>query len=282
LALRLCHAGPFAAAVFINPPFAEIQDLTLALIAFAIALLNLWISICIMAKRYHHRGKSAWWILIALIPIIGWIWSFIELGLLRGDEGSNDNGPDPSHSSNIANDIETMRNQTVTAASAGAGMPVAAAMPRRRSPYMTADRFSASAPEPGPASANWTSSGKLGLTHILTLDAACAHGAVSRSAPCSAWGSDSADGVALNCALEGRTSPSAWKRSSHLRTVFRQTPKAVDTAFGVCPSSNTRRTSSPRLCGVRRAFLWMSIRSLRESLKSANLSSSAWAEWTTY
>jgi uncharacterized membrane protein YhaH (DUF805 family) len=119
---------------FISPPFGEVHDLTLALIAFAISLLNLWICICLMVKRYHDRGKSGWWFFFALIPIVGWIWSFIELGLLRGDEGSNDYGPDPVLGSNVAGDIATMRQQA--AASGGAANPGAAAMmPRPRSPY---------------------------------------------------------------------------------------------------------------------------------------------------
>ncbi len=53
------------------------------------------------------------------------------------------------------------------------------------------------------------------------------------------------------------------------------------TAFGVCPL-NTCRTIRSRPRGVRRAFLWMSIRSSRESLKLRNLSFLGRAEWTTY
>jgi hypothetical protein len=45
-----------------------------------------------------------------------------------------------------------------------------------------------------------------------------------------------------------------WKRATHWRTVVTVTPKAAATAFGVCPSTTTRRTSSARLCGVSRAF----------------------------
>jgi uncharacterized membrane protein YhaH (DUF805 family) len=118
----------------VNSPFEKTHDLTPALIGLAIALLNLWICICIMAKRYHDRGKSAWWILVAFIPIVGWIWSFIELGLLHGDEGSNDYGPDPTRSFDVADDIDAMRQQA--AASIGVAAPAtAAAVPQRRAPY---------------------------------------------------------------------------------------------------------------------------------------------------
>jgi len=57
--------------------------------------LLIWPSICIYGKRYHDRDKSAWWILIAFVPIIGWLWQIIELGLLKGTDGPNRFGEDP-------------------------------------------------------------------------------------------------------------------------------------------------------------------------------------------
>lgn len=52
-------------------------------------------SLAISAKRWHDRNKSAWWILIGIIPIIGPLWSFIELGFIKGTDGENRFGPDP-------------------------------------------------------------------------------------------------------------------------------------------------------------------------------------------
>jgi len=46
-------------------------------------------SLAVSAKRWHDRNKSGWWTLINVIPIIGPIWSFIELGLLPGTDGPN-------------------------------------------------------------------------------------------------------------------------------------------------------------------------------------------------
>lgn len=112
----------------------------LALLGSLIVFLPLmWVSICIMAKRYHDRDKSAWWILIALIPIVGGIWQLVELGLLRGTDGSNDYGPDPSHSFNVADDIESLRRQAgqkavATASAFSQPVAVSAALPSR-SPY---------------------------------------------------------------------------------------------------------------------------------------------------
>jgi uncharacterized membrane protein YhaH (DUF805 family) len=62
------------------------------LIMMAVAI---WPSICIYGKRFHDRDKSAWWILIGLVPIIGGIWLLVECGLLQGTDGPNRFGPDP-------------------------------------------------------------------------------------------------------------------------------------------------------------------------------------------
>lgn len=49
------------------------------------SLLVGWMNCAVWAKRWHDRGKSGWWTLIALIPFgIGWIWAMIELGFLEG------------------------------------------------------------------------------------------------------------------------------------------------------------------------------------------------------
>ena len=58
-----------------------------------VSLLFLYPSYAIATKRWHDRGKSGWWSLIVLVPIIGGFWAFIELALLGGDEGDNDYGP---------------------------------------------------------------------------------------------------------------------------------------------------------------------------------------------
>ena len=58
-------------------------------------LLLAWPSIAISVKRWHDRGYSGWWVLVALIPIIGWAWMLIANGFLRGTDGPNAHGPDP-------------------------------------------------------------------------------------------------------------------------------------------------------------------------------------------
>lgn len=58
-------------------------------------LLAIWPALAIQIKRWHDRGKSGWWVLIALVPIIGGFWVLIECGFLPGDVGPNEYGPDP-------------------------------------------------------------------------------------------------------------------------------------------------------------------------------------------
>lgn len=55
----------------------------------AATLLMLWPVLAVSVKRWHDRNKSALWVLIGLIPIIGIIWVLIENGCLRGTDGSN-------------------------------------------------------------------------------------------------------------------------------------------------------------------------------------------------
>lgn len=55
----------------------------------------LWVALAVAVKRWHDRNKSGWWVLIALIPVVGAIWYLIECGFLRGTVGPNKYGADP-------------------------------------------------------------------------------------------------------------------------------------------------------------------------------------------
>jgi uncharacterized membrane protein YhaH (DUF805 family) len=83
-------------AVDMNDPAAMEHMLSaMWLPAGIVGLILLYPSLALYAKRWHDRGKSGWWTLIALIPIIGGIWILIELGFLQGTPGPNQYGPDP-------------------------------------------------------------------------------------------------------------------------------------------------------------------------------------------
>jgi len=66
-----------------------------AVIAVIVFVIVLWITISIGVRRFHDRNKSGWWVLIALVPVIGGLWYLIECGFLRGTAGPNNYGPDP-------------------------------------------------------------------------------------------------------------------------------------------------------------------------------------------
>ncbi|MEU8221909.1 DUF805 domain-containing protein [Kribbella sp. NPDC048915] len=51
-------------------------------------------SIAVAIRRMHDTDRSGWWILINLIPCIGFIW-FIVLAAQEGTAGQNQYGPDP-------------------------------------------------------------------------------------------------------------------------------------------------------------------------------------------
>ncbi len=51
-------------------------------------------SLAVTVRRLHDTGKSGWWILICLVPIIGGIWLLVLL-IIEGTAGDNPYGPSP-------------------------------------------------------------------------------------------------------------------------------------------------------------------------------------------
>ncbi len=51
-------------------------------------------SIAVFVRRLHDTNRSAWWILIGIVPIIGGIVLFVFV-VLDGTPGENRYGPDP-------------------------------------------------------------------------------------------------------------------------------------------------------------------------------------------
>ncbi len=56
-----------------------------------------WLGLAATVRRWHDRDKSGWWILIGAVPMIGPIWTFVELGCLAGTPGGNRFGPPPGN-----------------------------------------------------------------------------------------------------------------------------------------------------------------------------------------
>lgn len=51
-------------------------------------------SLAVLVRRLHDTNRSGWWLLIWLLPVIGWIVLFV-FTLLPGTAGENDYGDDP-------------------------------------------------------------------------------------------------------------------------------------------------------------------------------------------
>ena len=67
----------------------ESVGLFLGLFSLIWSLIIIFPSILVNIKRFHDRDKSGWWVLIALVPLIGPLWLLIELGFLNGTPGPN-------------------------------------------------------------------------------------------------------------------------------------------------------------------------------------------------
>jgi len=51
-------------------------------------------SLALSARRLHDVGKSGWYIVATLIPVVGWIW-YLILVCTQGKAGDNEYGSDP-------------------------------------------------------------------------------------------------------------------------------------------------------------------------------------------
>ena len=76
---------------------ANLIDLAIGVPIFsAIAGLGLLLpNLSVSIRRLHDTNRSGWWILIGLIPLIGWI-VLLVFYLQQGDAGENRFGPPPA------------------------------------------------------------------------------------------------------------------------------------------------------------------------------------------
>jgi len=62
-------------------------------------LIGVIANLAVEVKRLHDRGRAGYMVLLPAIPIIGpffAVWLLVEMGLLRGTEGPNEYGDDPT------------------------------------------------------------------------------------------------------------------------------------------------------------------------------------------
>ena len=63
-------------------------------LGMVLALALLAPSLAVAVRRMHDIGKSAWWLLVLLIPIIGWLY-FLYLMTKDSTPGGNQYGSNP-------------------------------------------------------------------------------------------------------------------------------------------------------------------------------------------
>ena len=84
--------------------FSFIVSVGLGIIGTALPALNFleWLyslgvllpSLAVTARRLHDTGRTAWWLLLLLVPVIGWI-ALLVMAIIPGTRGGNRYGPDP-------------------------------------------------------------------------------------------------------------------------------------------------------------------------------------------
>ncbi|MEG0092133.1 MAG: DUF805 domain-containing protein [Oscillospiraceae bacterium] len=57
-------------------------------------------SIAVCFRRLHDVNKSGWWLLAALVPVLGWLWIVFCL-IQEGTQGTNKYGDDPKNENQI-------------------------------------------------------------------------------------------------------------------------------------------------------------------------------------
>ncbi|MBA4267291.1 MAG: DUF805 domain-containing protein, partial [Comamonadaceae bacterium] len=53
-------------------------------------------SLAVGARRLHDIGKSGWWLLINLVPVVGWL-VLLFFAVQPSQSGSNPYGAEPAH-----------------------------------------------------------------------------------------------------------------------------------------------------------------------------------------
>ncbi|UTP39125.1 DUF805 domain-containing protein [Phenylobacterium sp. LH3H17] len=97
--MGILGAGPMMAGdptVGVNPAAG------LLMLVFSVVMLGLFIpSLAVSFRRLHDTNRSAWWLLIALIPLLGVVVLLVFM-LLDGTQGDNRFGPDPKAREGLA------------------------------------------------------------------------------------------------------------------------------------------------------------------------------------
>jgi uncharacterized membrane protein YhaH (DUF805 family) len=95
LVLGVCFVSTLAGGVMGVLADEDGNSAYVGIIAAVLVLPCMWIGLAAQIRRWHDRGRSGWRVLINLIPIVGALWTLVELGFLKGTEGVNRFGANP-------------------------------------------------------------------------------------------------------------------------------------------------------------------------------------------
>ncbi len=62
---------------------------------WVVNILLLYPAMAVSAKRWQDRNRSPLWVLIVMVPLVGWLWALADNGIVRGTPGSNRFGDSP-------------------------------------------------------------------------------------------------------------------------------------------------------------------------------------------
>jgi uncharacterized membrane protein YhaH (DUF805 family) len=85
--INVVALGPMMAAAAQDPEAAAAMSMPIWIWIVLIPLI--WMSLAVQAKRWHDQDKSAWWILIGLVPFVGGLIVLIMCGFIAGTPGPN-------------------------------------------------------------------------------------------------------------------------------------------------------------------------------------------------
>lgn len=71
-----------------------VSQLGIGMISLVYSLVVLLPSIAVIVRRLHDTGRSGWWLLVALVPIVGVI-ALLVFAVQDSEAGHNEYGPNP-------------------------------------------------------------------------------------------------------------------------------------------------------------------------------------------
>lgn len=92
--VNVAAVGPMVAAAQSNPE--ALSTMAMPIWVWIVFIPLFWIGLAIQAKRWHDQDKSAWWILIGLVPFVGGLIVLVMCGFIAGTPGPNRFGDQPA------------------------------------------------------------------------------------------------------------------------------------------------------------------------------------------